>query len=131
VAALLVLALALALQTATFSHPEHFEAAARFVQEQAEEGDKILVLNQRVAWGWNWYYLGPGSVQPLEPDTTWPAQNAQTVISMPAPEAELHPTQRYWLVYRSGDPLPPFADVAPSVTEDFGALRVQRFNATE
>lgn len=131
VAALLVLALAWFSQYATFSHPEHFEAATRFVKERAGEGDIILILNQRVGWGWNWYYLGPGSVQPLAPDTVWRAQRGQTVISAPAIESASRPAQPYWLVYRPGDPLPPFADVEPSVTEDFGSLRVQRVTLPE
>jgi hypothetical protein len=74
-----------------------------FVTRGVLPGDIVLVPSSRVFWGWSWYFVGPGSIDPLAPATElWsPEQDVRTITGHAEADAD-HAT---WLVYRRPEEL--------------------------
>jgi len=128
-AAGLFLALALAYQTQTFSHLWDFRSAARFVREAAQPRDIIRVPYYRVFWGWNWYFIGPGSVNPLTTTYYLVTEDGITIVSAPWIDEDPRRGQTYWQVYRVNEDPPQESD-SEYLIKNFRHLIVERFQAS-
>jgi len=85
-------------QKVTFQKVWDFRTATQLVKEEAVAGDAILIPHRRVFWAWNWYFVGPGSIDPLAPVTEVQAEaRGVRVFSDPA---DAQAGQSTWLVYR-------------------------------
>ncbi len=85
--------------------------SAIYIHENAGNNDIVFIPNERMYWGWCWYFLGPGHVTPLTTDYTM-MQDGITIISRPSVEAQTRQYEgerTWWIVYRDYDtfgPLP-------------------------
>ena len=85
-------------QKVTFQKVWDFRDATDLVKEKAVAGDAILIPDRRVFWVWNWYFVGPGSIDPLAPVTEVQADNRG--IRTICDPADARAGQATWLVYR-------------------------------
>lgn len=96
--------LALYNQTTTLVYPWDFKRAAQFVKASAQPGEVVYLVNERMFWCWNWYFLGPGQTNPIRSDYSTQTPNGIKIISKPAwidPPLD----KGYWQIYRDFDPL--------------------------
>jgi mannosyltransferase len=104
--ALLIVAVLLAgltIQKATFEKVWDLRDVADYVIQEAAPGDLVLVPSQRVFWAWAWYFVGPGSIDPLAPATDlWAAEHQVRTVTGPI-EAETDGA--IWLIYRGPEEL--------------------------
>ncbi|MCB0108457.1 MAG: glycosyltransferase family 39 protein [Caldilineaceae bacterium] len=102
-----VLTLAAANQQARTYYPWQIREAAHFLQRAAQPGDRIFVADFKVFWGVSWYFVGPGSVNPLQPDNAWAVRNGVTLLAGADDAGGPTAGSCDWLVYRTMDQLPP------------------------
>lgn len=99
----------------------HFKEAVEFVEKHSNPDDIIYIPNPRMFWGWNWYYIGPGSVEPLTTSYLVRLPNGQEIVSNPA-LSQLDMTKppqsnrNVWLVYRTIDDPSAIISVLPNHT---------------
>jgi uncharacterized membrane protein len=86
----------------------HLKAAVNLVKHNANPADIIFVPHVRVYWGVSWYYLGPGSFNPLEPDYLVPAEDGVWLISAPELQKFIGEGMTYWILYRTSDDMANF-----------------------
>ena len=98
-----MLLVSLIVQKTTFEKVWDLRDTADYVGQEAVPGDLVLVPSRRVFWGWAWYFVGPGSIDPLAPATDlWAAEHqVRTVTSLSAAEID----HALWLVYRRPEEL--------------------------
>jgi uncharacterized membrane protein len=121
----LVLLFSTILQQTTFSYPWHIRDAARFIQSVAQKGDVVYVPNVRIFWGMGWYFIGPGSVDPLTTNYSLVSPSGIKLISKPALPI-VPDNANYWLVSRSYDDLAPFVIKPSDPVWDFADMQVIR-----
>jgi hypothetical protein len=80
-----------------------FKEASQFVHKHEQKSDIIYIPEARVFWGWSWYYVGPGSVNPLATNYRLMTDNNIEIIAKPALKGQLKTEQSYWVVYRDID----------------------------
>jgi uncharacterized membrane protein len=81
----------------------HLKAAVNLVRQNAGPGNIVIVPHVRVYWGVSWYYLGPESFNPLEPDYLVPAEEGVWLISAPRMQKFIGDGWTYWVIYRTSD----------------------------
>jgi mannosyltransferase len=98
-----MLLVSLTIQKRTFEKTWDLRDAANYVEQEAVPGDLVLIPSQRVFWGWAWYFVGPGSIDPLVPASDlWAADHqVRSVTGTSEAEAE----HALWFVYRSPEEL--------------------------
>lgn len=102
----------------------HLKAAVSLVRQNANPADIIFVPHIRVYWGVSWYYLGPGSFHPLEPDYLVPAEDGVWLISAPKMSKFVGDGLTYWIIYRTSDDMANFfVDYDYAVREVVGTFR--------
>ena len=79
------------------------KSAIELVKQNSNPGDIIFVPQVRVFWGVSWYYLGPGSFHPLEPDYLVSAEDGVWLISAPELQKINGDALTYWIIYRMSD----------------------------
>ena len=119
----LVLLFSLVKQQLTFSYPWNVREAAKFIGEEAQAGEVIYVPHERVFWGFSWYFIGPGSVNPVTRNYFLTTRDDIKVISPAAIDNLSLDRPSYWLVYRDTDDIDPFE--ANRITKDFKGLSVE------
>jgi mannosyltransferase len=93
----------LTIQKRTFEKTWDLRDAVDYVSQEAVPGDLVLIPSQRVFWGWSWYFVGPGSIDPLAPATDlWAAGHLVRSITG---RAEVETDHAIWLVYRRPEEL--------------------------
>ena len=90
-------------QQYSYSPWSPLKSAIELVTQNANPGDIILVPQVRVFWGVSWYYLGPGSFHPLEPDYLVPTEDGVWLISAPELLKINGDGLTYWIIYRMSD----------------------------
>jgi uncharacterized membrane protein len=95
--------LPLVYQQLTFSRRFNFRAAAAAVRSKASPGDIIYVHGKRVFWSWCWYFVGPGSVNPLTTDYVLTTPDNIKVFSTVDLDGQLVESRNVWVVYRDRD----------------------------
>lgn len=117
------LCILLGFQQLNFRYDWRIRDAAGFLQAQAKPGDAIYVANVRVYWGLGWYFIGPGSVNPLS--VAQPLVSPSNVSLISGPDGSFHPKAVHaWLVYRSIDDISAFASWKTGPSWDFGNMKV-------
>lgn len=111
-------------QQARIYYPWRIRAAAHFLQQEALSGSRIYVPDHKVFWGFNWYFVGPGSVNPLTTDGVVITDNKITVSSNQAMHTLTANDGCYWLVYRTIDATAPFQIKTQEVVHEFDSLLV-------
>ncbi len=74
----------------------------QMVEANASYSDVVYIPNVRIYWGWCWYYIGPGSVNPI--NTNY--DNVVKGVRITSGNPGIYPIQgvnTYWLVYRTYD----------------------------
>jgi mannosyltransferase len=67
-----VLAAGLVAHKVAFQHVWVPREATTWVAQEATADDAVLVPNERLFWSWCWYFVGPGSIDPLHtPIEVW------------------------------------------------------------
>ena len=121
---------ALIYQQTRASYPwSNIKQAAAYVQSEIEAGDVVYVPEERVFWGWIWYFSGPGGVNPLDSTYSFTTDEGVQIFSKPAIDVtEVKETQAYWLIYYYGfDSTLLFESYQPDMTRDFNGLVVDYF----
>lgn len=77
--------------------------AVELVEHNIAPSDVIYLPNERLFWGWCWYDLYPGSVNPLQTNYTITKSQGQLIVSKESVQSTMRIGQTYWLVYRSYD----------------------------
>jgi uncharacterized membrane protein len=87
-------------QQLTFSYPWKIKEAAEYIKARAKPHERIYIPYDRMFWGFSWYYVGPGSVNPITSD--YFIQTAEDVVlySQKAEHSGEVEDSCYWLVYR-------------------------------
>lgn len=80
-----------------------FKEASQFVHKYEQKSDIIYIPHERVFWGWSWYYVGPGSVNPLTTNYMLITDHNIKIMAKPALNGQLKTEQAYWIVYRDID----------------------------
>jgi mannosyltransferase len=111
-------------QQLTYSSPWHIRSAAYYVEQAAQVGEIVYIPNERVFWGWAWYFVGRGSVNPLTATYQLTSSDGIRVVSNLSLE-HLIPGQSYWLIYRQIDSIAPFQERSPGVIKDFDRMTVE------
>lgn len=111
-------------QQLTYTNPWRIRDAARYVGQMARTGDIVYVSNERVFWGWAWYFVGPGSVNPLTTQYHLMSVDGIEIVSRLTPEQLIH-NHSYWLVYRRMDSVAPLENYSLKVSKDFDRLTVE------
>jgi len=109
-----------------------FRSASEFVHRSVSRREVVYVPNNRVFWCWCWYFIGPGSVNPVEEDYVAMNEQGVLVISSPAWREQALPGSAYWLVHREEDSLAPFNAIPYQVemAREFRHLWVERVRVT-
>jgi uncharacterized membrane protein len=125
------LAGALANQYLTFTYPVIPRAAAEWVRSTARLPDVIYVPNERVFWGWGWYFAGPGSVNPLTTTYALTTHDGLLVFARSA-LPPLEAARVYWVVYRFIDDPAPFSasrtDLVHEARYELGGLIIEKIH---
>ncbi len=117
---------ALVYQQFTFRYPWNIEEAVEYVKSEIQAGDVIYVPHERVFWGWLWYFIGPGSVNPMNTDYSIVAPRGVRILAKPAIDRYwIERGKNYWLVHRNIDSVSPFESYLPDTTRDFNQLYVE------
>lgn len=126
-----VLSLMLVQQFKTFSRSPGFREAAKFVQMEARAGDVVYIPSHRVYWGWGWYFIGPGSINPLTTSYHIVTEGNIKMLSEDSIiEDYLKVGQTVWIIYNSKTTsLKPFESISPDLTKNFALnLKVIRLS---
>jgi hypothetical protein len=107
-----------------YTNPWHIREATRYVRQAAQVGEIVYLPNERVFWGWAWYFVGPGSVNPLTTTYRLTSVAGVEIVSRLTPE-QLVPNRHYWLVYRQIDSAAPFEARSPGIIKDFDRMTVE------
>jgi mannosyltransferase len=100
---LVMLLAGLTVQETTFEKVWDLRDVADHVGQKAAPGDLVLVPSQRVFWAWTWYFVGPGSIDPLAPATDlWAAEHQVRTVTG---SAEAETDRAIWLIYRRPEEL--------------------------
>jgi len=118
-----VLILAAANQQARIYYPWRIREAAHFLQQVAQPGDRIDVPDFKVFWGMSWYFVGPGSVNPLQQEGAWAMRNGVTLLAGSNGFDTGAAASCNWLVYRTMD-LPLLPTNHAQVVHEFDDLFV-------
>jgi uncharacterized membrane protein len=117
-------------QQKTFDWVWNIRDASRFVSTAIDENDIIYIPDKRLFWAWNWYYSGPGSVNPLTTDYFRAADGGVSILSSPTIEKFVESGRTYWLIYRPMDDLASFLSLTGILTRelimDFHGLTVEK-----
>jgi hypothetical protein len=89
------------------------------VKQNSHPGDTIYIPDERSFWGWNWYYLGPGSIIPLKTNYAIYEDGVQILGGLDR-QSEMTPGGRYWIIRRS--------DVPFEINPNEKALTIERFD---
>jgi hypothetical protein len=83
--------------------------AAHYVAGRAGPADMVYVPHERVFWGWCWYFIGPGSVNPLTTDYSTAGAEDVQVVAGQALQGQVRRGRTYWIVVRDIDAPDPYA----------------------
>jgi len=111
-------------QFRTLVYPWDFKRAAEHVASQIQTGEVILLSHERVFWCWNWYFVGPGTINPIERVNSINISNGIRITTLPA---SLSPPKNggYWQVYRDIDFPPVSSSSLIKRIWDFEGLNVE------
>ena len=101
----------------------HIRDIAQFLRSVTKPGDTVYVASERVFWGMGWYFVGPGSVNPL---TTNYINVSPSDVALISRRALSHRFGRsgWWLVYSPIDDITPFVVTPSDSVWDFGSMKV-------
>ena len=90
----------------------------QLVQAKAAPSDVIYIPYERVYWGWCWYFIGPGSVNPLTTNYDNSFKDIR-IVSGPLTRFPIEGVKTYWVVYRAynGD-IKDFLNKLPGYTRE-------------
>lgn len=113
-------------QQAGTYYPWRIREAATFMAHVTEPGDQIYIPYARLYWGFNWYFLGPGSVNPLAPSDELTTAEGIHIFSVNAAQETIVQGGCYWVLYRDIDETAPFQLRPALIVNDFDGLTVAR-----
>ena len=113
-------------QQLNYSHNWNFREAAKYVQKFSKEYDIIYIPYDRTFWGFNWYFIGPGSVYPLDKNYRLITENHISVLSKPSIDQDVVDGRNVWIVYRNTDDITIFEKDSQDLVQDFGYLIVRK-----
>jgi hypothetical protein len=82
------------------------KGSAEIIRKNRDAVDVVYIPDERMYWGWSWYFFGPGRVPPTTDYSL--TRDGVTAVSRPTVEAALREAReklRWWIVYRAGDDL--------------------------
>lgn len=96
------------------------------VKQNMHPEDTVIIPDHRTFWGWSWYFIGPGSVNPLESTYDILTKDNIRIVGWESPASQMKPGQRYWIVRRSDNltEMNMLANDEPSKTYEFGFTRI-------
>ncbi len=118
--------LALRSQQSGSYYPWRIREAATFIRHVAAHDDQIYVPYSRLYWGFTWYFLGPGSVNPLATKDELTTNDGIHIFSVNAAQDPLAKGTCYWIIYRDVDETTPFQIRAALIINDFDGLMIAR-----